>query len=192
MMRDLRTDMGAVECGADFQRACADINLLPGNPIPGINVNYANIGLQRQNPAERGWQHFKNMQNAIIVGQDLLPSKFWGFAGRAASQAIKCFSNNLCQGQTPIYVFQGVVTDMAKQFRIGYGQAVIATRVAPAPAPKLPETTRNEFGVCVGPGHPSNNSVLVYFPSRGTNYVSIRFNVRVIKLGSKRQMSLEE
>ena len=73
MMRDLRTDMGAVECGADFQRACADINLLPGNPIPGINVNYANIGLQRQNPAERGWQHFKNMQNAIIVGQGLLP-----------------------------------------------------------------------------------------------------------------------
>ena len=81
---------------------------------------------------------------------------------------------------------------MAKQFRIGYVQAVIATRVAPAPAPKLPETTRNEFGVCVGLGHPSNNSVLVYFPSRGTNYVSIRFNVRVIKLGSKRQMSLEE
>ena len=51
--------------------------------------------------------------------------------------------------------------------------------------PKLLGTSRNEFGVCVGPGNMHNGAVWIYLPSRGTHALSLRYNVRQIRLGTK-------
>ena len=44
----------------------------------------------------------------------------------------------------------------------------------------------------MGQGHPSNGSIMVYFPERGTHFISPRFHFRPINLGDMKQMSLEE
>jgi len=43
-----------------------------------------------------------------------------------------------------------------------------------------------------GPGNLKNGAVWMYLPSRGTNALSLRYNVRAIRLGSKNQMSMDE
>ena len=92
---------------------------------------------------------------------------------------------------TPNIEFEGrLPTDASKMFRFGFGQAVIATKTGAKV--KAPGVTRNELGVVVGRGHPSNGSVLVYFPARGTQYLGLRYHLRPLNLGSKKQLSMEE
>ena len=162
--------------------------------VAGIDVNYAAPGRQQQNVAERHIQSFDKKQNAILIAQDLLGPSFWQLAGRATAITINGTYNSLLSNATPMLVFQGRTTDVSKQFRVGFGKPVICNRIASASSPKIPgvASISNEFGVSVGPGHPSNNSVLVYLPSRGTNSLSVRFDVRKIRLGSQKQMSLED
>ena len=111
----------------------------------------------------------------------------------ATTDTMNHVTNSLCEdGNTPAYYFEGRCTDLRYQFRIGFGKPVVCTRVSKAKGPKLPGICRNEFGVCVGPGNLKNGAVWVYLPSRGTHALSLRYNVRPIRLGSKKQMSLEE
>ena len=130
---------------------------------------------------------------AIMVDNDLLPASFWGLGVSAVTETMNNLTNSLCEdGNTPAYYFEGRSLDLRYQFRVGYGQPVVCTRVSKQQGPKLLGITRNEFGVCVGPGSSQNGAVWVYFPSRGTYALSLRYNVRKINLGSKKQMSLEE
>jgi len=85
----------------------------------------------------------------------------------------------------------GRPTDLKYQFRVGYGKPVVCTRVSKPKGGKQPGTTRNEFGICVGPGG-ANGAVLVYLPSRGTHAMSLRYHVRKIRFGSTRQRTVEE
>lgn len=62
---------------------------------------------------------------------------------------------------------------------------MIATKLG---TKKLGYETKNEFGVVVCPGHPSNGTTLIHFPGKGTRFVSPRFHLRAINLGAKPQM----
>ena len=123
------------------------------------------------------------MEAAITVDQDLLGSEFWGLASLTVAKTLNHISNQLCAYSTPLLLFEGKRTNAAKQFKCGYGQAVICTRTGQKT--KDSGTPRNEFGVVVMPGHTSNDSVFVYFPERGRKFTSPRFNVRPINLGAK-------
>ena len=189
IMRDVRVDMGSVENGADFLSACHEMNKDRG--MPGIEVLPANVEMQKQNPVERHIQTFDNMDSAVLVNQDLLPSSFWGLSALDVAKSMNATTNTLSHMSTPNIEFEGrLPTDALKMFRFGFGQAVIATKTGIKE--KAPGMTRNEFGVVVGRGHPSNGSVLVYFPARGTQYLGLRYHLRPINLGSKKQMSMEE
>ena len=189
IMRELRVDMGTVENGNDFLLACHNINKDTGQA--GIEVLPANVAMQKQNPVERYIQTFDNMDSAILVDQDLLPASFWGLSSLDVAKTINATTNTLSHMSTPNIDFEGrLPTDASKMFRFGFAQAVVATRVGVRE--KVPGVTRNEFGVVVGRGHPSNGSVLVYFPARGTQYLGLRYHLRPINLGSKKQMSMEE
>ena len=74
-------------------------------------------------------------------------------------------------------------------FKHPFGQAVISTRIGQKHHGLAP---KNEFGIVVSPGHPGNGTSMIYFPDRGTRYVSPRYDVRPINLGSKPQMSMAE
>jgi len=189
VMRDVRVDMGSVENGAEFLSACHEINEDKG--MPGIEVLPANVEMQKQNPVERHIQTFDNMDSAVLVNQDLLSSSFWGLSALDVAKTMNATSNTLSHMSTPNIEFEGrLSTDASKMFRFGFGQAVIATKTGIKE--KAPGFTRNEFAVVVGRGHPSNGSVLVYFPARGTQYLGLRYHLRPINLGSKKQMSMEE
>jgi len=189
IMRDLRVDMGRVENGNDFLMACHAINMDRGQP--GIEIRPANVEMQKQNPVERYIQTFDNMDSAILVDQDLLPASFWGLSALDIAKTMNATTNTLSHLSTPNIEFEArLSTDASKMFRFGFGQAVIATKTGNRE--KVPGTTRNEFAVVVGRGHPSNGSVLVYFPARGTQYLGLRYHLRPLNLGSKKQMSMEE
>ena len=130
------------------------------------------------------------MEAAITVDQDLLGPEFWGLASLTVAKTMNHVSNKLCPDSTPLALFEGKQTDVSRQFKCGYGQAVICTRTGQKT--KDSGTPRNEFGVVVMPGHSHNDSVFVYFPERGKKFISPRFHVRPISLGAKAQMSLED
>ena len=187
----LQVDSGTVEKSALFLQSCHQINVERG--LKGIEVNPVPTDMQERNTLERYWQTHANMHAAMMVDNDVLPTSFWGLASYATTDTLNSLTNSLCDdGHAPRYYFEGRTTDLNHHFRVGYGKPVVCTRVSKPKGPKLPGITRNEFGVCVGPGQSRNGAVWVYLPSRGTMAISLRYNVRVIKLGAKKQMSLEE
>ena len=189
VMKDVRVDMGSVENGSEFLSACHDIN--KDRTMPGIEILPANVEMQKQNPVERHIQTFDNLDSAVLVNQDLLPASFWGLSALDVAKTMNATSNTLSHMSTPNIDFEGrLPTDASKMFRFGFGQAVIATKTGARD--RAPGTTRNELGIVVGRGHPSNGSVLVYFPARGTQFLGLRYHLRPINLGSKKQMSMEE
>ena len=104
------------------------------------------------------------MEAAITVDQDLLGPEFWGLASLTVAKTLNHITNRLCPFSTPLMVFEGKRTNVAIQFKCGYGQAVICTRTGQKT--KNSGTPRNEFGVVIMPGHSTNDSVFVYFPER--------------------------
>ena len=69
-----------------------------------------------------------NMEAAITIDQDLLGPEFWGLASLTVAKTMNHISNRLCPDSTPLTIFEGKRTNAAKQFKCGYGQAVICTR----------------------------------------------------------------
>ena len=196
-MESVRVDFGTVEKGAEFVEACTRLNAPDVDGISvdiefvekGIEVIQAAPERQKQNPVERHIQHYKNLRAAIMVDQDLLPGNFWGWAGLAVAKGINSVSNSLCPDSTPLYEFEHRRTDLSRMFKHPFGQAVISTRIGQKHHGLAP---KNEFGIVVSPGHPGNGTSMIYFPDRGTRYVSPRYDVRPINLGSKPQMSMAE
>lgn len=188
VMEVLRTDMGTVENSAEFLSQCHSINF--ERNMRGIEINPANVEMQQQNPVERYIQTFDNMEAAILVGQDLLRASFWGMASLTVAKTMNYTTNSLTPDSTPMMKFEDKHTNVAIQFKQGFGQAVICKKTGPVS--KSPGTTRNEFGVVVLPGHHLNGSVMVYFPARGEQYLSLRYHLRPIQLSVKKQMSLED
>lgn len=188
VFESLRVDAGRVEASADFLDLCACIN---GKGSPGIVVRPANVGMQQQNPVERYVQTSKNMMAAMMVGQDLLPASFWGWAAISAWKTLNCITNSLCPESTPIFEFEhGKVVDASLMFRHAFGQAVVSTRMGKKET-GLSEP-RNEFGVVVCPGDSFNGSDLVYLPERGKHHIVVqRYHLRDLELGSKQQLTLE-
>ena len=85
----------------------------------------------------------------------------------AVTYTMNHVTNLLCaDGNTPAFYFEGRSTDLQYQFRVGYGKAGVCTRVSKMTGPKLLGTSRNEFGVCVGPGNMHNGAVWIYLPLR--------------------------
>jgi hypothetical protein len=191
LMQELQVDKGSVENSIEFIEQCGLINV--DRELPGIIVHPVVVNMQKQNIVERHVQTFDNNYAAIMVDNDLLPPSFWGLGIHATADAMNAVTNSLCEdGHPPNYYFEGRSTDLAYQFRVGFGKPVICTRVAKPKGPKMPGMCRNEFGICVGPGQSRNGAVWVYLPSRGTMALSLRYNVRKIRLGSKKQMTIEE
>jgi len=191
VFRELQVDSGSVETSAEFQRRCHMINLSLGQQ--GIEVNTVNINMQQQNVIERHVQTHDNMFAALMADNDLLPASFWGLGMLAVTDTMNNVTNTLCEdGHTPAFYFEGRSTNLNLQFRVGFGKPVVCTRVCKSKGPKIPGISRNEFGVCVGPGNLNNGAVWVYLPSRGAHSLSLRYHVRPIRLGVTKQMSLED
>ena len=197
-MEKLRVDFGTVERGAEFIEACsllnttmkgADVNVDITFLDKGVEVLPAAPGRQQQNPVERHIQHYKNLKAANMVDQDLLGASFWGWAGIATAKGMNSTSNTLCPGSNPLYLFEGKRTNLARMFKHSFGQPVICHKLGLSIAGCEP---KNEFGVVVCPGHASNGTSMIHFPSAGTRLVSPRFDVREIRLGNKPQMSFEK
>ena len=187
-MRALRTDMGTVENSERVYDECMLVNKEIGDL--GVSLLPANVEMQQQNPVERHIQTLDNNDAALMVNQDLLSGAWWGMSKLATVQTMNAVTNTLCPDSTPDEVFEDRHTDVSRQFRYPFGQAVIATRTGPSV--KTPGRLRNELGVVVGMGNPHNGATLVWFPERGTHLVSPRFHMHALTLGAKRQMSLEE
>ena len=180
VMQELQTDMGTVELSTNFQDQCHMINTTIDHSR-GIEVNPVNLNMQKQNVVERYVQTHNNMFAALMADNDLLPASFWGLGVSAVTDTMNHVTNSLCtDGNTPAFYFEGRSTDLQYQFRVGYGKAVVCTRVSKMSGPKLLGTSRNEFGVCVGPGNMHNGAVWIYLPSRGTHALRLRYNVRQI------------
>jgi hypothetical protein len=164
-MMELQTDMGSVENSVLFRESCHKLN--NDRQERGVEVNPVNINMQKQNVVERYIQTHDNMFAAIMVDNDLLPASFWGLGVSAVTETMNNLTNSLCKdGNTPTYYFEGRSLDLRYQFRVGYGQPVVCTRVSKQQGPKLLGITRNEFGVCVGPGSSQNGVVWCGFISR--------------------------
>ena len=100
-----------------------------------------------------------------MCDQDLLGASFWGWCGIATAKSINYVSNTLCPDSNPLFEFEGKHIDLARMCKYSWGQAVIATKLG---TKKLGYETKNEFGVVVCPGHPSNGTTLIHFPGKGT------------------------
>ena len=128
VMRELQTDMGKVENSEAFHHSCHSINSEHGQR--GIEVNPVNINMQQQNVVEWYVQTHDNMFAAIMVDNDLLPASFWGLGMEAVTETMNNITNSLCkEGNTPAYYFEGHSLDLRYQFRVGYGQPVVCTRI---------------------------------------------------------------
>jgi len=189
-MQQIQCDAGTTENAQEFKEKCGLINVAQGKR--GIEINPVPINMQERNTVERHVQTFNNNYAAMMVDNELLPPSFWGTGVIATGDTWNKVTNTLCDdGQTPEFYMSGRPTDLKYQFRVGYGKPVVCTRVSKPKGGKQPGTTRNEFGICVGPGG-ANGAVLVYLPSRGTHAMSLRYHVRKIRFGSTRQRTVEE
>ena len=110
----LRVDQRSVENSELFLQQCAAINSVGTR---GIEVFPANVEMQNQNPVERGVQTADNMIAAVMVNQDRLGACFWGWASIAVLRALNAVTNSLCPMSTPLFEFEGKVTNAAKMFK---------------------------------------------------------------------------
>ena len=81
--------------------------------------------------------------------------------------------------------------DLQDAFPIGYGKPVIFSRVKKALGSRIPGQARNEFGVAVGHGR-AWGSVWVLAPGKSMWSLTLRKDVREIRLKAQKQMSLKE
>ena len=100
VMRLLRVDAGSVENSLQFGEVCASVN---GPGLPGVEVRPAAVEKQNQNPVERHIQTIDNQINAMLVGTDTLPARWWGWASMCAWKTRNHIRNKLCPESTPIY-----------------------------------------------------------------------------------------
>ena len=158
--------MGSVEKGREFIDMCGQINV--DRSLAGITVNPANVACQEQNMVERTIQTLANTEAAMMVGQDLLGTSCWGLLSLAAADTINNTINVHTQetGLTPgnhMHNTEGI--DLRDAFPVGWGKAVIFSRVRPLLSPKLPGAPRNDFGVAVGHGK-AHGSTWVIAPGK--------------------------
>jgi len=173
VMQELQVDMGSVENSTEFRENCHLINVHHNQR--GIEVNPVIVNMQQQNTVERQVQTFENMFAAMMIDNDLLSTSFWGLGTSATTDTRNAVTNSLCEdGNPPNYYFEGNSTDLNFQFKVGYGKPVVCTRVSKPKGSKLPGTTRNEFGIYVGPGQLRNGAMWIYLPSRGSMALSLR------------------
>jgi len=181
----LKVDAGSVENAQKFQDECAVVN---GEGNPGVDVRPAGVEQQNQNTVERHIQTIENQINAISVGTDTLPSRWWGWASFFAWKTRNHIRNKLCPDSTPIYRVEGKLTDFST-FRFKFGQTIITRRIG---ASKTYITRRNELGIVVCPIL-YNGTVMVYLPERGRDFVAPRADVRALMVGAKQPtMSIQD
>jgi hypothetical protein len=183
----LRCDYGKVEMSELLRKQCGEVN---GPNIPGIEIREAGPEQQHQNPVERHQQSADNQVNTLMMAQTLLSAAWWGYANISVWKTRNSTSNSLCPDSTPLYLMENKVTDMTKSMLLGFGQAVVSTRLGHRK--KSQHTPRNEFGVVVMPGNLLNGTVLVYLPEHGHFYVAPRYNVTPINLGENATLSAED
>ena len=192
LIRSLKVDMGSVEKGQEFLETCDQVNV--DRHTAGITVNPANVDHQEENMVERAIQTKNNMEGAMNVDQDLLGGSCWGLLALSATATVNDTINvhTGTSGLTPgnhMHRTEGI--DLRDAFPIGYGKPVIFSRVKRAPGPRTPGQARNEFGVAVGHGR-AWGSVWVLAPGRSMWSLTLRKDVREIRLKAQKQMSLEE
>jgi hypothetical protein len=98
----------------------------------------------------------------------------------AIAKRINSVRNSLCLDSTQLFEFEHRRTDLSRVFSHPFGHVVISTRIGQKHHGLV---SKNEFGIVVSPGHPSNGTSMIYFSDRGTRYVSSRYDMRPTNLG---------
>jgi hypothetical protein len=176
VLRFLRPDAGTVEKDIAM---CTELALL------GVTTDPAAPESQFQNDVERSVQTVVKGVGAVLARQLFLSNIFWHLALIAFIHASNCCPNTLSDDYSPWYHITHKHPNIPKWFKFYFGQPVVSV-VLRQHKGSFKFAPHSEFGYAVGSSLGSNGATLVYIPSRGTDAVYERYDVRHVKLHAGR------